>query len=103
MGSPAWYHRRRDWIAAWTAVHGRPPVCAVCDQPWTLESGDLHHRSYFRLGHEIDSDLLPVCNPCHLQVHALLERWPGWRRLSRAQATDLIVAQLRHQHRAAHA
>ncbi len=103
MGSPAWYHRRRAWFVTWTSVHGRPPLCAVCDQAWTLEEGELHHRSYCRLGHEIDSDLLPVCNSCHLRVHTMLERWPGWGRLSRAQATDLIVARLRHQHRAAHA
>jgi hypothetical protein len=72
----------------------------VCDQPWTLEDGELHHRSYRRLGHEIDSDLLAVCTRCHIRVHAILERWPGWRRLGRAQATDLIVARLRHRHSA---
>jgi 5-methylcytosine-specific restriction endonuclease McrA len=94
MDSPAWYQRRRAWLDSWTARTGRPPTCVVCDQPWTLRAGELHHRTYARLGHEDDRDLVPVCKHCHTVIHALLERSPSWRRLDRAQATDLIVARL---------
>jgi hypothetical protein len=94
MNSPAWFRRRRAWLDSWTARTGKPPTCAVCDQPWTLSVGELHHRTYSRLGHEADHDLLPVCMACHTTIHAVFERSPSWRRLGRAQATDLIVARL---------
>ena len=102
MDSPAWYRRRELWLEAWAAAHDQEPTCAVCEAPWTLDHGDLHHRSYRRLGHEGHRDLIPVCNHCHLLLHAFLERSPAWRRLDRAQATDLIVGLLRHRIEARH-
>lgn len=101
MHSPDWFRRRRAWLDAWTARSGRPPTCVVCDQPWTLNTGDLHHRTYSRLGHEDDNDLLPVCKDCHTMIHAILETSPAWWRLGRAQATDLIVGRL-HRRIGAH-
>jgi 5-methylcytosine-specific restriction endonuclease McrA len=102
MDSPAWSHRRKAWFDDWTAGHGGEPTCIICDEPWTLDHGQLHHRSYRRLGHETDRELLAVCARCHHRIHALLEGWPSWRRLDRAQATDMIVAQLRRQMQATH-
>ena len=40
---------------------GKDPVCAVCGGPWTLRHGQLHHRSYARLGAEAWQDLIPIC------------------------------------------
>lgn len=102
MDSPAWYRRRELWLETWTAAHDQEPTCIVCEAPWSLDRGDLHHRSYRRLGREANHDLIPLCHNCHLLLHAVLERAPGWRRLDRAQATDLIVGFLRRRVGARH-
>lgn len=103
MADPAWQARRRRWRTTWLAAHdGAEPVCAVCDRPWTLRHGHLHHRSYTRLGAEADRDLIPLCpHPCHQALHRILESNPAWLRTGRAHATDSIVARLRteaHRH-----
>ena len=36
--------------------------CQVCNSDERLET---HHRSYERLGHELDSDLTVLCHACH--------------------------------------
>ena len=95
MGSRSWLDCRRHWRDAFVAVHGIEPACAVCGEPWTLRRGDLHHRNYDRLGHERFDDLIPLCRACHERVHRILECTPGWRRLARAQANDVIVSRLR--------
>jgi predicted HNH restriction endonuclease len=95
MDSPAWYRQRELWADEWTARHGREPSCSVCDATWTLRDGDLHHRTYVRLGHERRTDLVPLCRACHDDLHRVLESDPSWRRLGRAQATDLIIIVLR--------
>jgi hypothetical protein len=79
------------------ARHGCEPVCVVCGKAWTLSKGDLHHRSYERLGAEQWSDVLPMDRACHDRLHAIYESNPAWRRLGRARATDLIVTHLRRQ------
>jgi hypothetical protein len=100
MDSDAWQRRRQQWLKSWLACHDRRPVCAVCSCAWSLREGDLHHRSYRRLGHETTADLVPLCRACHTGVHTLLESSPPWRRLDRAQATDMIVGVLRRRARA---
>lgn len=95
MSSPEWRARRRAWLTSWRARHQGDPCCAVCGQSWGRYGLDLHHRSYRHLGAERDDELLALCRDCHDHVHLLLERAPGWSRLGRAQATDLIVARLR--------
>jgi hypothetical protein len=97
MTSFAWLARRERWVAEWTARHGTEPCCLACGGPWSLARDDLHHRSYARLGHEAHGDLTPLCRACHREVHRILESDRSWRRLDRAQATDLIVAALRHR------
>jgi predicted HNH restriction endonuclease len=99
MGSACWRARRAAWRTRWVAEHGREPVCAACGCPWALHCGDLHHRSYDRLGRELDADLTPLCRGCHDQVHVILESSAAWRRMNRAQATDLIIAHLRNRKR----
>jgi|GEM_PF-815041 len=102
MASAAWQDRRRRWLTSWAARHDYPPVCAACGGPWSLRGGDLHHRSYARLGHEADRDLIPLDRDCHDQLHKILESTPAWRRLGRVQATDLIVARLRRTNAGTH-
>jgi 5-methylcytosine-specific restriction endonuclease McrA len=92
MSGLAWARRRRAWRAAYVDE----PVCQICAEPWTLTRGDLHHRSYRRLGRELDRDLIPLCRRCHSALHLLLES-PQWLRLGRARATDSLVAVLRRQ------
>jgi hypothetical protein len=99
MTSAAWSQRRQQWLEEWQAAHdGNDPCCAVCAAPWTLHHGCLHHRSYQRLGAEHHDDLTPLCAADHRHLHVLLESIPGWRRLPRHQATDILVAVLRAQH-----
>ena len=99
--SAGWQARREAWHATFVARFAAGPVCAVCGAEWSLGRGDLHHRSYDRLGHEADADLVPVCRACHTELHALIESSPPWRRLARPQASDLAIAHLRRrrQHR----
>jgi len=91
MGSAAWRRLREAWLRQWEAAHGSEPVCAACGGAWTLRHGDLHHRTYDRLGQERLADLMPLCRPCHDRAHQIMESTPAWRKMGRAQATDLIV------------
>lgn len=98
MASERWCQVREAWAAQWFEDHGRPPVCSACGAEWRLRAGDLHHRSYSRLGHEKPNDMIPMCRGCHADLHRILESSPAWRRLGRPQATDLIVNVLRKRH-----
>jgi hypothetical protein len=58
----------------WRGVRGRyersklPQHCYLCG----AEKFQLHQRSYARLGNERLTDLLPLCQPCHNEVHDYL-------------------------------
>jgi hypothetical protein len=96
MASSAWKRRRQAWWRAQVEVNNGEPVCAVCSRTWSVRDGDLHHRTYRRLGREADADLIPLCRtPCHQRVHQILESNPAWLRAGRADATDVIVARMR--------
>ncbi len=100
MASDAWQDRRRRWADTWAAIHGQPHTCAACGGPWSLDHGDLHHRSYQRLGAEHHDDLIALCRTCHRRLHLLIESTPSWRCLGRRRATDTAIAVLRrHQNR----
>lgn len=58
--SPAWRRRR----ASFARTH--PKVC-LCGSRTRVE---LHHRTYERLEHERDGDLLWLCHECHRLVEA---------------------------------
>lgn len=98
MASPAWSAARRAWRRQWLAAFGTEPTCRICGGAWTLRAGHLHHRTYIRLGAEHFTDILPVCAACHGELHAVLDRYVGWRRYGRAAATDAIIARLRTAH-----
>ena len=86
MSSPDWLARRRAWYEQSTRRYGNEPTCQICGKPWSLRDGALHHRSYQRLGHEADSDLL---------LHQILESNPAWLKAGRPYAADQIIARLR--------
>jgi hypothetical protein len=98
MESSEWFTLRERWAENWRATHGIEPCCAICGARWTLQHGDLHHRSYAHLGHEEDADLVALCRTCHGALHRVFESDRSWRRLGRVQATDLIIKALRRKH-----
>jgi len=62
INSPEWRARRKTYFQK------HPPICARCK---TGEHIHLHHMTYDRLGEELDVDMVPLCEPCHDQVHKL--------------------------------
>jgi 5-methylcytosine-specific restriction endonuclease McrA len=93
--SAAWRARRRAWLAEWRARYDGEPACVVCDAPWRLGDGDLHHICYLRLGAETFVDLWPICRACHEALHLIRDATPAWRALGREAASAGIVAALR--------
>lgn len=63
--------------------------CGWHEKPWDRsKSLELHHRTYERLGQEIDSDLELLCSDCHIKAdkeRALQARIRSDRDLYRAQ------------------
>ena len=95
MASGGWQLRRRAWLRQWRATHpDTDPACMVCERAWTL-ADDLHHASYDQLGHEPDTNLLPMCRPCHQALHRILDRSGHWRTMPRRAATTRIITNLR--------
>jgi hypothetical protein len=97
MGSAGWLAWREGWRDQWVSRLDCEPVCLGCGKRWALSNGDLHHRSYQRLGAERFIDVIPLCRRCHDRLHAIYDNDPAWRRLGRARATDLIVARLHNE------
>ncbi|MHB1614423.1 MAG: hypothetical protein ACYCXA_13720 [Actinomycetes bacterium] len=95
MASRAWLARRQSWRQAWITRYGAEACCAAGGGPWSLRHGDLHHRSYDRLGAERFCDLIPLDRACHERLHTIVESTPAWHRLGWEHATDVIVARLR--------
>jgi 5-methylcytosine-specific restriction endonuclease McrA len=56
--SEAWYRRR------WLRIMAANFECEVCHSPHSL---DCHHKTYIRLGYELDTDLEVLCRYCHKQ------------------------------------
>jgi len=90
--------------AQWQAVkrryrRERPWLCNLCGAEDGLH---LHHTTYERVGQEHVDDLMPLCEPCHSQVHDLERRGDG--SLSPAALIDearaLIGRQLLERQRA---
>lgn len=48
-------------------------ACRLCPNAATTGCRiEVHHRTYERLGHEIDGDLTALCSECHLGVTSML-------------------------------
>src|SRR4051812_24840716 len=61
-----WWQAQLDWY--WRTY---PHVCARCPQTNSLQ---LHHKTYERLGRELDADLELLCKRCHHKLHRLWTR-----------------------------
>lgn len=98
MGSPAWWARRRRWVAEETDRCGAI-TCALCGRPWDAEHGDLHHLSYARLGVERHDELIAMCRSCHELLHRVIDASPAWQALiasgHRAAVTRTVINQLK--------
>ncbi len=57
-----WWRHRRERALELAESH-----CQVCNSPGPLE---IHHRTYERLGHERDADLIVLCADCHRLFHS---------------------------------
>ena len=68
LASREWAVRRA--LSLWLASD----TCEVCSSKDRLE---VHHKTYARLTHELDDDLIVLCRTCHSLVHEkpMLRRW----------------------------
>lgn len=49
----------------------------LCWRCGTTVGIHLHHHTYLRMGHELDEDLVPLCQTCHQRAHDLATATPG--------------------------
>ena len=61
LRSTAWRERRKAVLAR-ASDH-----CELCQK---ADATQVHHRTYIRLGNELLTDLLAVCETCHEVIHA---------------------------------
>jgi hypothetical protein len=59
LQSPQWATRRTRAFAAGKST------CQGCGR----KAEHIHHRTYARLGRELDADLVAVCHDCHRDIH----------------------------------
>lgn len=43
-------------------------LCECCNMRWGIA---VHHRTYERLGNELEDDLIHICDDCHKYIHRL--------------------------------
>lgn len=63
------YLKSKHWQSLRTRLIQGHPYCEVCESSEKVLQ--LHHLTYERLGKERDSDLVPLCDDCHVLVHEL--------------------------------
>lgn len=80
LQSPAWKFKRECVLAFWD--HS----CALCSSPERVE---VHHRTYERLGRELLTDLIVLCEKCHEEHHEKLGR-SGLRHISTVFETLVV-------------
>lgn|ERR1700731_1056937 len=95
MVSAEWHERRERWVGEFVEKYGVAPICEVCGELWTLENDNLHHLTYERRGQEDFEDLVSLCRPDHLALHAMLDGDARWLRYTRANASRMIITRLR--------
>lgn len=67
IASPEWEARKAEYKRK---AFKRPgSKCKLCSGNKVALS--IHHKTYARLGDELHSDLMAVCDPCHKLIHAL--------------------------------
>lgn len=45
--------------------------CSQCGKALQLRDCHVHHKTYDRVGHENDNDLLLLCHDCHKTIHGV--------------------------------
>ena len=65
LQTPGWKLRRGR------AMRSAEYKCRICNTNYTL---NVHHRTYERLGHEHDADLIVLCKECHKLFHGIEEQ-----------------------------
>lgn len=45
--------------------------CQLCNRKGSYSTLHTHHRTYERLGLELDEDLIVLCNSCHKKHHGI--------------------------------
>lgn len=83
ISSDAWRRRRAQYFAS----HKRR--CWLCRGKQHIE---LHHRTYERMGHELDEDLVALCRDCHAALH----RFQRAKGVTVEAATAVVLAAQRH-------
>ena len=82
LKSQEWKLKRDEVLVFWKGL------CALC---YSDKDVQVHHRTYERLGHELLTDLLPLCDPCH-------ERHTAYMRQARMQTiqevTQIMMAEM---------
>lgn len=73
LSSPHWRRLKREW---------RKKACEWCGAKRGL---CLHHRTYARLGAELRSDLVTICDTCHRAEHGIRKRPRRPRKRKRSQ------------------
>lgn len=76
--SRGWEVRRADYFSS------HPRKCQACG---SLDQIHLHHKTYARMGRELDSDLVALCQQCHSEVHESHRKQGG----NLAAVTDQFV------------
>lgn len=61
INSKAWQDKRGEMLIK--ARHR----CQMCNKSNTVLN--VHHRTYDRLGHEMEEDLIVLCRDCHAKFH----------------------------------
>ena len=63
------YIKSEQWYKRTESIRKRNKgICECCN----MRYGDsIHHRTYKRLGNELDEDLIHLCDQCHKMVHRL--------------------------------
>lgn len=60
------YINSPEWRTKARSAKEQAGECALCTSTKNLE---VHHRTYARLGHEPQSDLIVLCGRCHRRHH----------------------------------
>lgn len=82
--SKKWERRREAYFDAFERA------CHICGATTKVQ---LHHKTYERMGAELDSDLVPLCSMHHRELHKFHDQRravnKGWTLL---QSSDLFLA-----------
>lgn len=68
------YIRSRRWKEKADAAKARAGWrCQTCNRPHKQVRLEAHHRTYERLGWEVDEDITVLCSDCHKAITRLIQ------------------------------